>query len=453
MNQEQNNTSSLKEKLQTYLSIGLASFFVISSAILVFFLLFRFDEIASFIFHIIGILKPIICGFVIAYLLNPIMIFAEVRLIPFLKKHIQKEKSCQTLARSLSICFALLMGSLAIYILARIILPQLLVSIHGLLQSLPELSESFIVWVTTILSENPNYGPFLEDLIINAMELAENWIKADLLPELNTWISAFATGVIGILSLVSDFLIGIMVSIYILGSKEKFASQGKMLFYAIFKPNTANIILELLRESHLIFGGFIIGKIIDSTIIGILCFIGCSLLQMPYTLLISLFIGITNIIPFFGPFIGAIPSAILILFVNPIQCVYFILFILVLQQLDGNVIGPAILSDHTGLSAFWIVTSTTLAGGLFGIFGMVIGVPTCAIIIYIIRRFSSYLLCKKNMPSNSCDYKKIEKIISNEDGSMQYMERITTVEKKMKKREEKKEQQQNKTTNSNNKLK
>ena len=168
---------------------------------------------------------------------------------------------------------------------------------------------------------------------------------------------------------------------------------------------------------------------------------------MPYTLLISLFIGITNIIPFFGPFIGAIPSAILILFVNPIQCVYFILFILLLQQLDGNVIGPAILSDHTGLSAFWIVTSTTLAGGLFGIFGMVIGVPTCAIIIYIIRRFSSYLLCKKNMPSNSCDYKKIEKIVSNEDGSMKYMELITTVEEKIKKREEKKR----KTQSNNNK--
>ena len=447
MNQKQNNTSSIKEKLQTYLSIGLASFFVISSAILVFFLLFRFDEIASFVFHIIGILKPIICGFVIAYLLNPIMIFAEVRLLPFLKKYIPKEKSCQTLARSLSICFALLMSTFGLYILARIILPQLLVSIQGLLQSLPELYESFMTGLTEILSKNRNYGPFLEEVIINTMELAETWLKTDLVPQLNTWISAFATGVLGILSLVSDFLIGIIVSIYVLGSKEKFASQGKMLFYAIFKPNTANVILELLRESHLIFGGFIIGKIIDSTIIGILCFIGCSILQMPYTLLISLFIGITNIIPFFGPFIGAIPSAILILFVNPIQCVYFILFILLLQQLDGNVIGPAILSDHTGLSAFWIVTSTTLAGGLFGIFGMVIGVPTCAIIIYIIRRFSSYLLCKKNMPSNSCDYKKIEKIVSNEDGSMKYMELITTVEEKIKKREEKKR----KTQSNNNK--
>ncbi len=438
MNQEQNNIPQTKEGIRPYLFVGLASFLVISSAILVFFLLFRFDAIATFFSNVIGILKPIFYGFVIAYLLNPIMIFAEVRLLPILRDYIPKEKSCKTLARSLAIFFALLVGAFCIYILARIILPELLISIQGLFYSLPELSESFMEWIT-ILTENNKYGPFIEEVITNAMDLAENWLRTDLLPQLNTWLSALATGVIGTVGLVSDLFIGIIVSVYTLNSKDKFAAQGKMLIYAIFKPYTANVIVEVLRETHLIFSGFIIGKIIDSTIIGILCFIGCTILKMPYTLLISIFVGVTNVIPFFGPYIGAIPSAILVLFVNPVQCIYFLIFILALQQLDGNVIGPAILSDHTGLSAFWIIFSTTLAGGLFGIFGMIIGVPTFAVIYYITRRIAAHFLKKKNMPYESSDYKKIEKIICHEDGTIQCTKLLTPVERKIKEREEKKE--------------
>ncbi len=439
MNQEQKNITQTKEGIRPYLFVGLASFLVIASAILVFFLLFRFDIISGFFSKVIRILQPIIYGFVIAYLLNPIMIFAEIRILPFIQKYIKKEKSCHVITRSLSIFFAWMVGAFCIYILARIILPELLVSIRGLFLSLPELSESFMTWATAILAENSEYGSFIEEVITNAMDYAENWLKTDLLPQLNTWISALATGVIGTVGLVSDLFIGIIVSVYTLNSKDKFAAQGKMLIYAVFRPNTANVIIETLRESHLIFSGFIIGKIIDSTIIGILCFIGCSLLNMPYTLLISIFVGVTNIIPFFGPYIGAIPSAILVLFVNPVQCIYFLLFILALQQLDGNVIGPAILSDHTGLSAFWIIFSTTLAGGLFGIIGMIIGVPTCAVIYYITRRIAAHLLKKKNMPYESSDYTKLESVVYDENGTMQYTKLLTPVEKKMKERQERKE--------------
>ena len=318
MNQEPNKSTSAREGIRPYLFVGLAAFFVVASCILVFFTFLRFDAIAGFILTVINILQPIIIGLVLAYLLNPIMNFAEARILPILKKHIQKEKSCKSLARSLSIVFAWLVGAFCIYILARIILPELLISLRGLFLSLPELTESFMAWASHFWSENSQYGPMIEEVLTNAMDIAENWLKTDLLPQLNTWISALATGVIGAVGLVSDLFIGVIVSIYTLSSKDKFAAQGKMLMYAIFSPNAANVIIETIRESHLIFSGFIIGKIIDSTIIGILCFIGCSILKMPYTLLISIFVGVTNVIPFYGPYIGAIPSAILVLFVNPV---------------------------------------------------------------------------------------------------------------------------------------
>ena len=439
MNQETNQTTSAREGIRPYIFVGLATFFVVASGILVFFTFLRFDAIAAFFKKVLSILQPIIIGLVLAYLLNPIVNFAEARLLPLLRKHIQKEKSCKSLARSLSITFALFVAAVCIYILASIILPELLVSLRGLFLSLPELSESFMAWATAFLSENSHYGPMIEDLLTNAMDIAENWLKTDLLPQLNTWISALATGVLEAVGLVSDLFIGIIVSIYTLSSKEKFASQSKMLMYALFSPNAANVIIEVVRESHLIFGGFIIGKIIDSTIIGILCFIGCSLLKMPYTLLISIFVGVTNIIPFYGPYIGAIPSAILVLFVSPVQCIYFSLFILALQQLDGNIIGPAILSDRTGVSAFWIVTSTTLAGGLFGIIGMIMGVPVCAIIIYLVRRIAAYLLRKKNMPYESSDFTKLERVDSMEDGTLQYKKLLTPAEQIIAEHAERKE--------------
>lgn len=439
MNQDSKQQNSTREGMKRYLFLGLTALWVVASCILVFFIFLRFESFSAFFSKVLNILQPVIYGLVIAYLLNPIVNFAEIHILPIARKYIKNEKSCNRISRSLGILFALLIAAFCIYILASIILPQLLISLRGLFLSLPELSESFLTWARHFWSQNSHYGPMIENFLEKAMEIGQNWLKTDLLPQLNTWLSAVANGVIGAVGLVSNLLIGIIVSIYVLSSKEKFASQGKMLIYAIFHPAAANVIIETIRESHLIFSGFVIGKIIDSTIIGILCFIGCSFLKMPYTLLISIFVGVTNVIPFYGPFIGAIPSAILVLFVNPVQCIYFALFILALQQLDGNVIGPAILSDRTGLSAFWIVTSTTLAGGLLGVFGMVIGVPVCAILIYIVRRISSHLLRKKNMPCSSLAFAKIERIDYNNDTNMlEYKELVTPVEQKILEREEQK---------------
>ena len=207
-----------------------------------------------------------------------------------------------------------------------------------------------------------------------------------------------------ILNEVLNFLIGLIVSVYLLFSKEQYSAQCKKMTYAFLKTNHANMLLHLTKKSNEIFGGFIIGKIIDSAIIGVLCFIGLSLIKMPYTLLVSVIVGVTNVIPFFGPYIGAIPSAFLILLSDPKKGLYFIIFILVLQQIDGNVIGPKILGNSTGLSPFWVVFSILIGGGMFGFVGMIMGVPTFAVIYYIISMITSQRLERKNLPLTTVHY-------------------------------------------------
>ena len=164
------------------------------------------------------------------------------------------------------------------------------------------------------------------------------------------------------------------------------------------------------RYIHKVFGGFIIGKIVDSIIIGILCFLGLSVMNMPYTLLVSVIVGVTNVIPFFGPFIGAIPSALLILLVSPIQCLYFLIFILVLQQFDGNILGPKILGDTTGISSFWVLFSILLFGGLLGFVGMIVGVPIFAVFYRLLGDFINGLLEKKDLPVQTSQYDNLETV-------------------------------------------
>ena len=207
-----------------------------------------------------------------------------------------------------------------------------------------------------------------------------------------------------------NFIIGIVISIYVLLGKETFIAQAKKLVYAVFPADRGNVIVATVRKANDIFGGFIIGKILDSVIIGILCFIGLSILQMPYTLLVSVIVGVTNVIPFFGPYIGAIPSAILIMLANPIQGLYFIIFILVLQQVDGNIIGPKILGDSTGLNSFWVVFAILVGGGLFGVAGMIFGVPLFATIYYITRKLTAWVLRKKGLPEETAAYTEVERI-------------------------------------------
>lgn len=223
------------------------------------------------------------------------------------------------------------------------------------------------------------------------------WINNTVLPKLQALAGGISAGVSSAIGGLYNLLIGMIVSIYLLGCRKTFARQGKKLIYSIFRKKWAFLVLDEIEYANRMFTGFISGRIADSLIIGIICFVGMLVLRIPNPILISVIVGVTNIIPFFGPYIGAIPSFLLILSVNPAKAIVFLVFILILQQFDGNILGPRILGNVTGLSSFWVLFSILLFGGLFGFVGMIIGVPVFAVIYDIIRKLVNKGLAYQEM--------------------------------------------------------
>jgi len=398
---------------------GLTIFLVIAACIILYFAFLRADTLFSVAGTIIEILKPIIYGFAIAYLLNPIVKETDKYLLPVLRIKIKKEKTARQFSRAAGILFALLVLFAVIFALLNMLIPELFHSIRNLMETLPGQLNSGIEAIENLQKEQSTMGLLLGNILNHASETLQNWIQTDLLRQMNIWMTNITTGAMNVLSEVFNFLVGCIVSVYMLFSKELFAAQMKKILYGVMSIEHANMTLHITRKSNEIFGGFIIGKIIDSAIIGVLCFLGLTLLDMPYILLVSVIVGVTNVIPFFGPYIGAIPSAILIALADPIKGIYFLIFILALQQLDGNVIGPKILGDSTGLSAFWVVFSILLGGGLFGFVGMIAGVPTFAVIYYIVKMVVEQKLEKKKMPADTEAYGRVEYLDDN--GTFQYV--------------------------------
>ena len=385
---------------------GFTIFIVIAAAIVCYFAFLRFSDICDAIKSILGLLRPFVYGLVIAYLLNPIMMFVEKYTVPFLKKHFKREKFVAKAARTIGVFSSLIFMIAIISALLNMVVPELAKSIYELVMNLPIQITDFVKRIEMIQVENTTINQILKEAVIRGTEMLENWVQTDLLKQTNLLVTGLTTSVINVVNVLFDVVLGIFVSVYALYGKEEFLAQGRKIIYAVMSPKRANLTLHICRKTNTIFGGFIIGKIIDSAIIGVLCFIGVSVLKMPYALLVSVFVGVTNIIPYFGPFIGAIPCAILILIVDPLKGLYFIIFIFLLQQLDGNLIGPTILGDSTGLSAFWVLFSILVFGGLFGVVGMIVGVPTFAVFYYVMNLFLRHKLEKKNLPIDTELYMK-----------------------------------------------
>ena len=321
-----------------------------------------------------------------------------------MKRNVRILKRKKQLSRSVGIFLSLLFLLAVVVALLNMMIPELYSSIRDMILNVPSQMNRFVDSLSEMNRDNSTLGTLLENIMTEATEFLQNWMRTDLMNSVNELMSSLTVGVINILKEILNLLIGLIVSAYVLFSKEKFSRQCKKITYALFKPSSANMLLHLTIKSNEIFGGFIIGKIIDSAIIGVLCFIGLSIMNMPYTLLVSVIVGVTNVIPFFGPYIGAIPSAVLILLADPKMGVYFIIFILALQQFDGNVLGPKILGNSTGLSAFWVVFSILIAGGLFGVPGMILGVPAFAVIYYIVDMLIDYRLEKRKLPTQTSAY-------------------------------------------------
>ncbi|MCZ0688652.1 AI-2E family transporter [[Ruminococcus] gnavus] len=380
-------------------------FVVIAACIVFYFALLRMTNISEVFGKIYQVLKPIIYGLVIAYLLNPIVKLVDTYFEPWIKRKFPRIKNAGGISRGAGILLAIVVMFALIVALCNMMIPELYRSIRDMILTVPSQLNRFIGKMTEVMStDQSTIGQMAEAVLKEASDALQTWMRTDLLNQVNVLMSNLTVGVINIVKELCYVLIGVIVSVYVLFSKEKFASQCKKLVYAIMRPSRANMVLHLTIKSNEIFGGFIIGKIIDSAIIGVLCFVGLSILDMPYTMLVSVIVGVTNVIPFFGPYIGAIPSAVLILLSDPKMGIYFIVFVFLLQQLDGNIIGPKILGDSTGLSAFWVVFSILFGGGMFGFVGMILGVPTFAVIYYIVKMLVNHQLENHTLPTDTGAY-------------------------------------------------
>lgn len=395
---------------EKYLHWGWTAFFVVAASITWFFALYKLPLLLELLEEAINILNPFIFGFVMAYLLLPVFNRIRKGLLPHFQRYIKNDKraraSCNLTCGILSV--VLFIGLVSALLSA--IIPQLYTSVISLANNMQDYLLEVDQWIANLFAGNPFLESNIRSVYDEGLQMMSQWVKEDMLP----WMLDMMSGsVLGVVNFFSTMLVGVIIAIYMLISKDVFVAQGKKLVYTICKPETGNLVLDNLRFTHKIFGGFISGKILDSLIIGIITFIGLSFLKMPYVVLISVVVGVTNIIPYFGPFIGAIPSALLVLLIDPVKAIYFVIFILIVQQFDGNILGPKILGDSIGLSSFWVMFAILVFGGAFGFTGMVVGVPLMAIIFSTVSALMRRRLKRKGMSYLTEDYMDLECVDPN----------------------------------------
>ncbi len=378
-------------------------------------------------------MAPIIYGLILAYLMTPLLNAIENKWIypVFDKKNWWiNDKKRDKHIRMLSITLTILCVLLFLYLFFASVIPQLYQSIKNLLVHYSSYTSNLVSWLYEVMEDNPDIANILSNMIYNYSSEANDFLDDVVLPALQTYLlpnvsdilTNLSASIMKIVMFVWNIIIGLIISIYVLSSKEKFAQGCVRMCYAILETKSANKFISAVRFTHHTFIGFLSGKVVDSAIIGVLCYICCLLMKMPYALLVSVIVGVTNVIPFFGPYIGAIPSIIIILLVDPKKALTFAIFILILQQFDGNFLGPMILSQSTGLTSFWIIFAITLFGGLFGVIGMIIGVPVTAVIAAFIQKHTDEKLKKKNLPTEPEKYYEVGEV--TEEGEFTHYEYI-----------------------------
>ena len=388
---------------------GVTAFLVIAASMLFYYGVFHMRTLITGVQTFLGILTPIIYGVVIAFLLTPVLNFMEKNLIyPLLaKKEVAIGKKGRKAIRWACVILCMLLFITLIYALIMMVLPELIRSVMNLIYSFPTYVKVIQKWLQTFIEKwnlNSDALVTMDQYISNA----QDYLTQNILPQMQEMLKNISAGVFELINFLKNFLIGAVVSLYLMVDKEGFTAKAKMLMYAIFKTQHANFIIHSMRFTHKTFIGFFTGKILDSAIIGVLCYIGMNFLNMPYILLISVIIGVTNVIPFFGPYLGAIPSIFLILLVDPLQAIYFAIFILILQQFDGNILGPKILGESTGLSSFLVIVAILVGGGIFGIPGMIIGVPVFAVLYAALGNLVHISLVYKKVPEQEQQYVNID---------------------------------------------
>ena len=392
-------------KSSIYVKSGTTVFLTVAAILLFYDTLFGSRWLIGFADQLLGALQPVLLGAMLAYLLAPAIDFFDRKLFP---RQVEKAKEeglpCAAGPRAISLLLTWIIIGFAVYLLMSFLLPELYRSVVQLVSNIENYYKIVVGWVENLFSVNPEMETWAAGLLQEYYNDMLAWVTNTLMPKAQELVGVVSGGVLTVVSFLMDLLVGIIVSVYLLATKERSAAHGRKMVCGILSPRKTVWFFRGLRRVDEVFSGFVRGKLLDSLIIGLICFVCCRILQFPYTPLISVIVGVTNVIPFFGPFLGAIPSIFLILLVSPIQALYFSIFVLALQQLDGNVIGPAILGDKTGLSSMWVITAILVGGSFFGVIGMFFGVPVFACLYSLTNFVVRQRLRKRGYPVETQAY-------------------------------------------------
>ena len=399
----------MKRRTQ-YVKWGLTAFLTVCAVLVFYDTFYMGGTLQHFVNKLFSVLAPVLYGCAIAYLLTPVMNWIERALHAgwqkaFPRKHV---KNAAGILRFASILLAEAVAILLVYLLMSVLIPQLVDSVTMLINNAEAYYYKVYNWADGLLDSENEIAVWVADFVTKYYSDGVTLLKDHILPwaqgALGTLTGGIWNGIWSVVSFATDLIVGIIVSIYLMTMKEKSLARCCKVVYAVLDEKKANAVIHGTRQVDRIFSGFVRGKLLDSLIIGALCFIGCSILKMPYTPLVSVVVGVTNVIPFFGPFLGAIPSAFLILLVSPKQCLFFVIFIVVLQQFDGNILGPKILGDATGISSFWVIVAILVGGGFGGVLGMFLGVPIFACVQELVKYLLNRRLRHRDMPTEAYAY-------------------------------------------------
>lgn len=388
----------MKEKLKdnTYVYWGLTLFGVVAASIVLFFILLKLEVFFGWIVKIFSTLSPIFLGIMFAYLLNPLVKLIEKYIVSFVVNYLytkifKKAKNKKRISHIASIAVTYLLALVIILLFIKFVIPSLFDSINLMLTNIPMYINNIYDYLKDILKSNPDLMAMVDKLNTNITDLAGSLM----LPSMDTIMLNITAGISSFIKWTINIIIGLIVSVYLIYDKETFVDGFKKVLHALLPDKMYESTMTTLGYIDKVFGGFMVAKIIDSLLIGIITFVIISIFKVPYALIISVIVGVTNIIPYFGPFIGAIPCAALLLLINPTKSLTFVILILLIQQFDGNILGPKLIGDRTGVKSFWVLFSILFFGGLFGFVGMIFGVPVFAVIYSVMGNFINKKLAKK----------------------------------------------------------
>ena len=393
---------------EKYVKWGLTAFLVIVAAGLFWLVFSNLRGFYDLIVEFLNIIAALLYGCLFAYLMNPVMKVTQRIMDKLLAKRNLSDRMAARISKITGICVAVLVFCLAVYALIALIVPNLIASIEELLQ--PEKLESYYAtiskWFRGIFT-NSDIQSFLEKTVGDPLEMVIGWLKK---LDYSVIVTSLTSSVYSVVMVIFNILLGIVAAVYILIFKEELCAQAKKVTVAVFSRQHADRLLELARRTNSIFGGYVMGKIIDAVLVGVITYFGVLFMGMPYAALIGTIVGVTNIIPFFGPFLGAVPSTLLLMIDKPVNALYFCIFILILQQVDGNIIENRILGEKLGISDFWVLVAILVFGGIFGFAGMLLGVPVFAVLYTVIGDRVNKRLARKRHPQQTSLYYTIRTV-------------------------------------------